>query len=161
MYGALQLAFTAAALAAFLPTYFSYPLALGYQLAKVWLPILHGGRHTCEKMPSRLLRQALGFQGSGGGLKLPAHSHVQLLRAGSLSRGGRLARAGGAQRTASAGSEGRGGGGGGQGGGGQGGGGGGNDRVGWDAAAAALQHRPARGKAGAATGSAAANGAAH
>jgi len=93
MYGALQLAFTAACLAAFIPTYFSFTLALLYQLLKLWFPIYHGSRHQCEKVPNRLLRQALGFVGpsaaGAGGLKLPSHAHVQLLRAHSaIGKGG-------------------------------------------------------------------------
>lgn len=80
MYGVLQLAFTIIAICAFLPTYFCYHAALIYQVIKLWFPIYYGSRHQCVKLPQRALRNALGFQQSGG-KKLHGHSHVQLARA--------------------------------------------------------------------------------
>jgi hypothetical protein len=66
IYGLLQLAFTVISIAAFLPTYFSYELAVIFQIVKIWFPIFYGSRHQCEKLPQVALRQALGFTASGG-----------------------------------------------------------------------------------------------
>ncbi|KAI8469372.1 MAG: hypothetical protein J3K34DRAFT_522153 [Monoraphidium minutum] len=101
MYGLLQLAFTAIALTAFLPTYSSFHLALAYQVIKLWLPILYGSRHLCEKQPQRALRNALGFTQSGKRLNHhTTHSHG-LVRMPSLQRAGSLQRSASLQRVAS------------------------------------------------------------
>jgi hypothetical protein len=64
-YGLVQLCFTVISLAAFTPTYFSYEVAVIYQIIKILFPLFYGSRHLCQELPQRALRRAQDAAGSG------------------------------------------------------------------------------------------------
>ncbi|KAF6259276.1 hypothetical protein COO60DRAFT_1514094 [Scenedesmus sp. NREL 46B-D3] len=59
LYGGLQLLFTVICCTVFLPTYFSFPLAVVYQVIKVVFPVYYGSRYQMTKVPQHVFLRGL------------------------------------------------------------------------------------------------------
>ncbi|WIA28892.1 hypothetical protein OEZ86_011416 [Tetradesmus obliquus] len=59
VYGGLQLLFTVICCSVFLPTYFSFPLAVAYQVVKVVFPVYYGSRYQMTKVPQHVFLKGI------------------------------------------------------------------------------------------------------